>query len=272
MAELFREGQAKFETSDFDGAIEVWERAYSKLPDDPALAPTRALLMANIAQAHVAAHAVDHDLEHLRRADVLFEQYLATLDASDTETRASVEAERNEIAEAIAAVEREQAEREQAERERAAREQAAREQAARDRAASTATTKPLRGPRADDMRPRRYNRRERALSIGGGVTMAFGVALTGAMGAFLWLRDEQERKGRSRAFDPETSGGELLGYRKDSRRFNGLAISTGAAAATLAVIGLGLIGAAEAARARRVRKTALWVAPSFAGAAIGGRF
>ena len=111
-------------------------------------------------------------------------------------------------------------------------------------------------------------------SIGGAVTLTFGVAITGAMGAFVWLRDQEERKGRVRSRDPAATGGELLDYRKDSRNFNRLAISTGAAAATLVVIGLGLIGGAEARRVHRLRKVGLRVSldPRNVGAAIGGRF
>lgn len=260
VARLFREGQARFDTSDYDGAIAKWSTAYESLPDDPSLAPTRALLMANLAQAHVAAHGVGGDIEHLRHADLLFEQYLATLDPSDTETRANVEAERTKIAAAIAAWERDRAAREEAQKPAPP--------------PVVAKPEPKLAPPMGDERPRRYTRFERGLSIGGAVTLTFGIALTGAMGTFVWLRDQAERKGRDRARDPAATGGELLDYRQDSRNFNRLAISTGAAAATLVAIGLGLIGGAEAKRAHRVRKVAMRVsfdARSF-GLGVGGRF
>lgn len=262
VARLFREGQARFDTSDYDGAIAQWERAYQSLPDDPALASTRAMLMANLAQAHVAAHGVGGDIEHLRHADLLFEQYLATLDPSDTQTRADVDAERKKIADAIAAWEREQAARAEAQKPTPAP------------VPTKAVPEPKIAPPSGDDRPRRYNRFERGLSIGGAVTLTFGVAITGAMGAFVWLRDREEREGRVRARDPATTGGELLDYRKDSRNFNRLAISTGAAAATLVAIGVGLIGGAEAKRVHRMRKVALRLSfdrRSF-GMGIGGRF
>lgn len=261
VARLFREGQARFDTSDYDGAIAKWSTAYESLPDDPKLAPTRALLMANLAQAHVAAHGVGGDIEHLRHADLLFEQYLATLDPSDTETRANVEAEREKIADAIAAWERDEAARAQA------------QQPAPPRV-DPPKRDPTIVPRAPADRSVRYNRRERALTIGGGVSLAFGVALTGAMGAFLWLRDQEERKGRAGALDPATTGGELLDHRSDSRSFNRLAISTGASAAVLGAIGLGLIGGAEAQRVRRVRKVGLGLGFAARGvaASVGGRF
>lgn len=262
VARLFREGQARFDTSDYDGAIEQWERAYQSLPNDPSLAPTRAMLMANLAQAHVAAHGVGGDIEHLRHADLLFEQYLATLDPRDNETRANVEAERKKIADAIAAWERDEAARAEAQK------------PAPSPVVDPPQAEPALVPRDPQDRPLRYNRRERALTIGGGVSLAFGVALTGAMGAFLWLRDQEERKGRVGALDPATTGGELLDHRRDSRSFNRLAISTGASAAVLGVIGLGLIGGAEAQRVRRVRKVGLRLGFDTRGfaASVGGRF
>lgn len=264
---LFQRGQDRFETSDFAAAIELWTRAYEGLPDDPQLAATRALLMANIAQAHVEAHAMDGQVDHLRRADRLFEQYLQAIDPSDTQTRASVQEQRTRIAEALA--------RHEAELE-AARQQAAR---ARDEPPAHPAPRVVPPPAAASapQLPRRdgprYDKWERAMVIGGGVSVAFGVGTIGALATFLWLRDEAQADGERAARDPTTTSAELRSQRRVATRFDSLAISTGAAAGVLTVLGLGLITTAEIHRAKRIR---VRLGPSASFGALGlharGRF
>lgn len=262
---LFERGQDLFETSDFAAAIELWTRAYAGLPDDPRYAATRALLMANIAQAHVEAHAMDGEIDHLRHADRLFEQYLATIDPDDEETRASVEAERRQIAEALA--------RHDAELEAARANEDARDDA-------QPMPQPTAPPPTVITRPAvrrdgpRYDKWERAMVIGGGVTLAFGVGTIGALGTFLWLREEARRDGERAARDPATTSGELRDQRRVAMRFDSLAISTGAAAGVLTVIGIGVIAAAEAHRVRRGRnvEVGLQAGGGTIGLRVGGAF
>lgn len=108
--------------------------------------------------------------------------------------------------------------------------------------------------------------------IGGGVTLAFGIGTLGATGTFLWLRDEEEKDGRAAARQPGTTAGELKDVRIRARRFNRLAISTGAAAGVLTAIGLGLIGAARVHRTRRERRARVVWGPATVGASLTGRF
>lgn len=260
--DLFRQGQDKFDTSDFSAAIDLWTRAYESLPDGPEFAATRSLLLANIAQAHVEAYAIDHDPDHLRRADKLFADYLATVDTNDEETRATVQAQRDHIAAIVAKREREEAERAENERQARQAEAARREQ------------RQARLSRRDEPAPAdpSYTRWERAMLIGGGVTIAFGIGTTGAMGTFLWLRDEEEKDGAAAARLPTTSGGELQEHRRRARRFNGLAISTGAAAGVLTVIGIGVVAAAHVHRVKRDRRAWLGPGPGMAGLSLTGRF
>lgn len=88
---LINEGQALFDTADFIGAIDRWTAAYAGLPDDPHLAAARNLLAYQIAQAHIEAHAMDHQTSHLRKAERLLRQYIAALDPSESEARADAE-------------------------------------------------------------------------------------------------------------------------------------------------------------------------------------
>jgi tetratricopeptide (TPR) repeat protein len=75
--ELYDAGQAAFETADYDRAIRLWSEAYAAVPRDEEYRPTRAGLIYNIASARIEAYLDDHDLEHLRKAERLLEQYLA---------------------------------------------------------------------------------------------------------------------------------------------------------------------------------------------------
>jgi hypothetical protein len=254
VGELFRSGQDRFETSDFKGAIEQWTRAYEALPDGPEHQAIRAMLLANLAQAHVEAYAIDEDPEHLRRADGLFVSYLAMIDVADTETHDTIEAERRRIAGLL-----EQAEAEQREAERAKRpepEPDARathpDRAGKERADTAASLESDgRPPSHNDPGVEHFNKWERALVIGGGVTLVFGVGLTGAAGAFLWLRNEEEKQGSAASRDPATRVADLRDFGRNAVRFNRLAITTGAASGVLIGLGLGLIGTADVHRRRR---------------------
>src|SRR5690349_15875727 len=58
---MFRKGQAKYETADFNGAIDLWTEAYALVESTPETASIKALLLFNLAQAHVKAYELDED-------------------------------------------------------------------------------------------------------------------------------------------------------------------------------------------------------------------
>lgn len=91
VAALINEGQARFDTADFTGAIELWTQAYAALPEDPAVAQGRDLLAYQIAQAHIEAHAMDGQPTHLRKAERLLSRYLEGLAPTETELRGATE-------------------------------------------------------------------------------------------------------------------------------------------------------------------------------------
>lgn len=65
---LFEDGQAKYDTHDYDGAIEAFTAAYARAEqiEDAALREEAlARLGFNLARAHVSAYDIDHDGEHL---------------------------------------------------------------------------------------------------------------------------------------------------------------------------------------------------------------
>jgi hypothetical protein len=250
VGELFRGGQDRFETKDYKGAIEQWNRAYEELPDGPEHQAIRAMLLANLAQAHVEAHAIGGDLEHLRRADGLFVSYLAMIDEADEQTHDTIDAERRRIAGILAEAEEQQ---------RAARAEID-ARATEPEPAEPEPADPAPPRRADDPPPIGrgdrdvvpYTKWERAMVIGGGATLTFAVGLTGAATAFLWLRNEEEQRGFAASRDPATGVAALRDIDRNAVRFHRLAISTGTASGVLAAIGLGLVGAAFARRQRRL--------------------
>ena len=291
---LFQAGQDRFEVSDFEGAIDRWARAYGQLPDEPQYRATRALLLANLAQAHVEAHGVGGPVDHLRQAEQLFGDYLALLDPSDSQTRQTIEAERSRIEQILeqeSAPESEAPDDPESESEPTAPDEPARgseasgdpesgsEPTAEDPSESTPPGPTPANDPADrapvrEERPS-FSRWERGVGIGGGVTVLFAVGLTGAMGTFVWLSRQEERAGEELARNPNASLDDLRARARNVRRFNQLAISTGTVAGLFGAVGLGLVGAALDRRTRRLRGLAR-VAPSLgplgAGATVSGRF
>ncbi len=96
---LYEEGRARFDTFDYEGAVELWTRAYGQLP--PEADEIRNRMVYNIATAQQLAYDVDHDLVHLRQAMLLLEQYIKSykaLHVRSAETKAEVERANERIA------------------------------------------------------------------------------------------------------------------------------------------------------------------------------
>jgi uncharacterized membrane protein len=98
--DLFEQGKAKYDTFDYNGAIELWQLAYSKVP--PREAGVRHSMVYNIALAQEKAYDVDKDAQHLRQAVLLLEQWVKDFKAMyerTPETAAEVEKANERIAE-----------------------------------------------------------------------------------------------------------------------------------------------------------------------------
>jgi len=74
---LYQQGQAKYETMDYVGAIDLWTQAYASLDASPEHRPIRNTLVYNIATAQEQAFELDHQIAHLRQARGLLERYKA---------------------------------------------------------------------------------------------------------------------------------------------------------------------------------------------------
>ncbi|MBL8944151.1 MAG: hypothetical protein JNK45_13425, partial [Myxococcales bacterium] len=100
---LYQQGEARFATADFIGAIELWTEAFSSVPDSTDAARIKALLIYNIATARERAYEVTGDLTHLRQAKVLMVGYAESIPALFGDTP-EAEVERGKITERLNAI------------------------------------------------------------------------------------------------------------------------------------------------------------------------
>lgn len=72
---LYKDGELKFQTAEYDAALKLWKQAYAILPDGEDTRSIRNALIYNIAEAHSLAYEVSRNQTHLRTAKVLLERY-----------------------------------------------------------------------------------------------------------------------------------------------------------------------------------------------------
>jgi tetratricopeptide (TPR) repeat protein len=74
---LYRAGETKFETADYEEALALWKEAYGLLPDTPEAQVIRHTLVYNISEAQIKAYEINRNVTHLRKGKLLLEDYLA---------------------------------------------------------------------------------------------------------------------------------------------------------------------------------------------------
>lgn len=247
--QLFAEGSSKYELGDCQGAIEVWERAYELLPLE-----LRGQLQVPLANAHVCAYEGDDDAEHLRRAQVLFGDYLGSLDAADEATRLEVESMLAQVNDTLAELEAAAVQRE--------RELVEREAVAREEAAKAVVIQQMQelDPWTDEQR-----RRFRALNGVGGSLIGMGGVGFGVMAVGLVLGESVDARGSQlTASDPYSEYAQL---RDEGRRYNAMAATNGALGGALLVAGVSLIvvAAIERQQAKRELDESVRVRPNLTG-------
>lgn len=268
VSKLAQEGQTRFETADFAAAIELWTQAYAELPDDPTYAKRRNVLAYQIAKACIEAYTLDpKDLVYLRKAERLFDNYLATVDPGDQRTREKVEGTLAELREKIRlADEREAAAREEASA--AAANAAQADERERDDTAARQEAALRRGA------AEREARRSRRLMISGGAVLGGGAVLLGVMGYGLSWGARVDREGSQLQSDGAADPQPYADLRAQGFTANKLAVTTAVIGGALTVVGLGLLagGAAGLKRARRDLAVAPSWHPGGAGLTLVGRF
>ena len=102
---MFRKGQAKYETADYNGAIDLWTEAYALVDSTPETASIKALLLYNLAQAHVKAYELDEDDIHLKQAQQLLQSFRNNLSLL-YEDKAQLDEETKKVDERLAEIEK----------------------------------------------------------------------------------------------------------------------------------------------------------------------
>lgn len=74
---LYKQGEVKFQTADYEDALALWKKAFAILPDGDEHRAIRHALVYNIAEAHSRAYEVSRNPTHLRKAKILLENYRA---------------------------------------------------------------------------------------------------------------------------------------------------------------------------------------------------
>lgn len=98
--EIFDRGRAKYDTFDYEGAIDLWQQAMQKVPETQA--GVRNAMVYNIALAQEKAYDVDEDVAHLRQAVLLLKDWVARYKAmfkKTPETEAEVQKAQTRIEE-----------------------------------------------------------------------------------------------------------------------------------------------------------------------------
>ncbi|MEZ4453035.1 MAG: hypothetical protein R3B09_26480 [Nannocystaceae bacterium] len=244
---LYNDGKVRFDTADYDGAIELWTRAYGVLGEGPETQEIRAALIFNLASARFQAYEVEHNVAQLRKARKLLENYLKAL--PESADRGETEAWLGKIDEAIA---RHEADKEP-----------------ETPSSPPPTTAPAEAP------PKKTREKKPGLGLlaGGGVVTAAGLGLLGGMAAGLSRGQKLEDYGAAKASEMGTNAGDLSSLVDDGEAANRMAIALGVAGGVTTAVGVALL-----ALGARKRKSASSVAlaPALtvggAGLAVGGRF
>ncbi|MBX7082323.1 MAG: hypothetical protein K1X88_24155 [Nannocystaceae bacterium] len=216
---LHRRAQAKYETFDYLGAIQLWTEAYDQIAGHPRAATVRAAIVYNLASARQKQFEIDHDRNHLELARRLLESYRDALpEPGDDEAlqaeHTRVQAKLDELSALL-------------------------EQDTPTTTAAPDTTTP-----ADAGGSSAHA--GRGVIIGGAVSTGLGVALLGGMGAGLAIGGAAQRDGD----DPGRAAAELDALTRKGEAANRLAIATGVLGGLAVAAGVTLLALGFKARAR----------------------
>ena len=100
---LHQKAQARFDTADYEGAIDAWTQAYEALPNEASSARMKPFILYNIATAREKAYEVGLDVAQLRQAKILLETFRDAIPRIYVDS-AEAAAERERVQTRIAAI------------------------------------------------------------------------------------------------------------------------------------------------------------------------
>lgn len=236
--DLHIRGEHSFRAGDYLEAIEAWTQVLVLMPDK------QAELRVPLAHAHRRAYLADQDVEHLRAAQQLFTEQLASLAPQD--------AARSDIETELAEIEVEQAARAAAE---------AQAQAARDEAIRQEQIR-LNQQELAEAEARRWRNQQKVYDGVGASSATLGLGLLGWMTAALVTGARLEREGHDMATMVGVPDAYYAQQLAKGEAQNRIALATGIVGGLLTSAGVTLL---SVARARRARAKPVVVVPTFAG-------
>lgn len=249
------EADAKYNTADYEGAITAWQKAFAALPRTAEANTYRSLILYNIAAAREKLFALRGDVEQLKQAKILLEQFEASIDETYAAAPEQGEQERARVQEKLAAIDAQIAQTEA-------------EPAPEPAPTATPTTnEPVTNPPTTDAPATRSKTPARTYFIVGGVLSGLGVAAGAGMVAALVVGrrandldglDDRDFAGREAQFDR-------------GRQANTAAFATGTLGGVLLAAGIAMIVVGAKRRDTRTAVTPV-LGRGLAGIGVGGRF
>lgn len=255
-ANLFREGVLRYETADYEGAIEKFSASLSIVKENNGDEAVRLPLLYNIATAHEKLFSIDKDVRHLRRALTLYRQYRDyAAEKGDPNEQFDVETK-------IVSLERKLSVHEQIQK--------------RQSRTSPERGNPPPPPPQSDLSWRQPRNLGLGLTIGGGAAMIGGIVALAVGSGY-----EERARSQVRALDdlglpadhPAWAEGDDFISRE--RRKGAALMGVGGSLAVVGAVGAAT-GAYYLIRAKRVKDGRLSatprLSPGFAGVQLTGRF
>jgi hypothetical protein len=251
------EADAKYNTADYEGAITSWQKAFAALPRTAEANTYRSLILYNIAAAREKLFALRGDVEQLKQAKILLEQFEASIDETYAAAPEQGEAERARVQEKLAAIDAQIA---QSEAEPAPEPEPAPTE-------TPTTNAPVTNPPTTDAPATRSKTPPRTYFIAGGVLAGLGVAAGAGMVAALVVG---RRANDIEGLDDRDFAGRETQFNR-GRRANIAAFATGALSGVLLAAGVAMLVVGAKRRPARTSLSPV-VGRGLAGFAVGGRF
>jgi len=248
---LIGEGQEKYDTADYIGAIELWSEAYAALPKDSEADQYRGVLVYQIANACREAYAVNREVRFLRKAEKLFQDYIEGLPSDDTDSLTPAEEALEEVREQLADYEANEA---------------------------ANSPDPEIDPGAEDegdgseTDPEPLPPLGNGLRISGGISLGLGAVGLGLMGGFLGRGAALDSDGVELVGQSGPQGDEVGSLLAKGQTANRVAISMGIVGGLLTVAGVSLLVVDAVKRKRRAVAMTPVFTPKFAGLQFSSRF
>lgn len=246
---LYEEGTSEFEAADYPSAIDAFTRALNLSSDEK----VRGVLMLNIAVSHTRQWEIDHDVQRLRQARVIYQRFLTKAEDGAPYSEEDISDARNQmkvVMERIASAEKKEHEK------------------ANPPAPESPPTDPLPATPQVDSKARKVGMGTlipgSAIAVGGLAVLVYGSTFKG--------RAERDVSEDTMGDPNHPLYGEGQLHIQEQTRRGRILMGVGAAVSVVGLAGVG-VGVWQLSKSKK-QNTSLSVAvsPDYAGAVFTGRF